>query len=290
MFRTRPLTEGLIFVALSFALALGIALAFPHADLARLMSALIPVTSVTIMTFTVFRRGQRKAMWQGIGLHRLGLRWWPVAIVIPFVLMAIAYGVALVLNVAELNNPSGLPGYLAANGVGMAINLLIGAIVIMGEEIGWRGFLLPRLQTALNGRPAALLTGFIHGLFHLPLILLTTVYDNVGSRWVIAPMVVLVITGGGVLYAWLRDQSQSVWPVAVAHNVVNTVFEAATIATIAASPVALAYVAGEGGLATCAAVWLVAGSLLLMKGQWTSPTAPSVSTVSGSPVAPAGSR
>jgi membrane protease YdiL (CAAX protease family) len=290
MFRTRPLTEGLIFVALSFALALGIALAFPHADLARLMSALIPVTSVTIMTFTVFRRGQRKAMWRGIGLHRLGLRWWPVAIVIPFVLMAIAYGVALVLNVAELNNPSGLPGYLAANGVGMAINLLIGAIVIMGEEIGWRGFLLPRLQTALNRRPAALLTGFIHGLFHLPLILLTTVYDNVGSRWVIAPVVVLVITGGGVFYAWLRDHSQSVWPVAVAHNVVNTVFELGTKATVAASPVALAYVAGEGGLATCAAVWLVAGGLLLMKGQWTSPTAPSVSTVKESPVAPAGSR
>jgi len=290
MFRSRPLTEGLIFVVLSYAMALGIALAFPHADLARLMSALVPVTAVTIMTFTVFRRGQRKAMWRGIGLNRLGLRWWPVAIVIPFVLMAIAYGVALVLNVAELNNPSGLPGYLAANGVGMVINLLIGAIVIMGEEIGWRGFLLPRLQTALNRRPAALLTGFIHGLFHLPLILLTTVYDNVGSRWVIAPVVVLVITGGGVFYAWLRDHSQSVWPVAVAHNVVNTVFELGTKATVTASPVALAYVAGEGGLATCVAVWLVAGVLLGMKSQWSSrrPTADPVAQESA--VDRAGSR
>jgi membrane protease YdiL (CAAX protease family) len=293
MFRTRPLTEGLIYVALSFAIALGIALAFPHAELARLMSALIPVTSVTIMTFTVFRRGQRKAMWAGIGLNRLALRWWPVAIVIPFVLMAIAYGAAVVLNVAEVNNPSGLFGWIAANGVGLVLNLVIGAIVIMGEEIGWRGFLLPRLQTAMNGRPAALLTGLIHGLFHLPLILLTSVYDNIGSRWVIAPVAVLVITGGGVTYAWLRDRSQSVWPVAVAHNVVNTVFELGSLAVVAASPVALAYVAGEGGLATAAAVWLVAGVLLGMKSQWNSrrPTAgpiveeiPSVvSSVAGPP-------
>jgi membrane protease YdiL (CAAX protease family) len=185
--------------------------------------------------------------------------------------MAIAYGAALVLDVAELNNPSGFPGWIMANGVSFLINLLIGATVIMGEEIGWRGFLLPRLQTALNRRPAALLTGFIHGLFHLPLILLTTVYDNVGSRWVIAPLAVLVITGGGVFYAWLRDHSASVWPVAVAHNVVNTVFELGTKATVAASPVALAYVAGEGGVATLAAVWLVAGALLLMKSQWISP-------------------
>jgi len=293
MFRTRPLTEGLIYVALSYAMALGIALAFPHAELARLMSALVPVTAVTIMTFTVFRRGQRRPLWQGIGLNRLGLRWWPAAIAIPFLLMAIAYGVALVLNVAELNNPAGLFDWMAANGAGFLINLAVGGIVIMGEEIGWRGFLLPRLQTALSGRSAALLTGFIHGLFHLPLILLTSVYDNIGSRWVIAPMVVVVITGGGVIYAWLRDHAQSVWPVAIAHQSVNTIFELGTLATLAASPVALAYVAGEGGLATCAAVWLVAGVLLGLKSQWSSrrPTAapspprvpPVVSEVAGPP-------
>ena len=96
MFRTRPLTESLIYVALSYAMALGIALAFPHAGLARMMTALVPVTAVTIMTFTVFRRGQRRTLWRGLGLNRLGLRWWPVALVIPVVLATIAYAVALV--------------------------------------------------------------------------------------------------------------------------------------------------------------------------------------------------
>ena len=41
--------------------------------------------------------------------------------------------------------------------------------------------------------------------------------------------------------------------------------------TIAASPVALEYIAGEGGFATAAAVWLIAGALLLAKSQWRGP-------------------
>ena len=44
------------------------------------------------------------------------------------------------------------------------------SVVILGEEIGWRGFLLPRVQELTDKRRAAVVTGFMHGLFHLPLI------------------------------------------------------------------------------------------------------------------------
>jgi len=271
MFRSRPIREAMIFVGLSFLIAVLIALALPHAELAVMLSALIPVFSVGIMTFTVFRRGERKAMWAGIGLQRAGWRWWPAAIAAPIVVVAIAYGVAVVFGVAELRSPAGLLPWLSANGIAFGINVLVAVIVIMGEEIGWRGFLLPRLQTALPRRSAAVVTGFIHGLFHLPLILLTTVYENIGSRWIVAPMVVVVITGGGVLYAWLRDHSGSVWPANVAYVTVNILFGVGASVTIAASPVALEYVAGEGGFATADAVWLIAGALLLAKSQWGGP-------------------
>ena len=271
MYRSRPIREAMIFVALSYLIAVLIAIAMPHGELTVMFSALIPVLSVGIMTFTVFHRGRRKAMWAGIGLQRAGLRWWPAAIAGPIIVVTLAYGMAVVLGVAELRAPAGFLPWLSGNGVSFAINLLVGAIVLMGEEIGWRGFLLPRIQTVLPRRSAAVVTGFIHGLFHLPLILLTTLYDNIGSRWIVAPMVVVVVTGGGVLYAWLRDHSGSVWPSDVAHVTVNTLFVLGGTATITASPVALAYVAGEGGFATAAAVWLIAGALLLVKSQWRGP-------------------
>ena len=97
---------------------------------------------------------------------------------------------------------------------------------IVGEEIGWRGYLLPRMQQLTSKRRAAVLTGFVHGCFHLPLILLATTYNTEGSRWVAAPVAVAVITAGGVFYAWIWDRAKTVWPVAIAHNAVNTVFDA----------------------------------------------------------------
>ncbi len=268
MFRSPPIREAMIFVGLSFLIAVAIALALPHAELGVMFSALIPVLSVAIMTFVVFRRGERKAMWASIGLQRTGWRWWPVAIVGPLIIVTLAYGAAVVSGFAELRSSAGLLGWISRNGGPFALNLLVVVVVIMGEEIGWRGFLLPRIQTVLRRRSAAVLTGFIHGLFHLPLILLTTVYDNVGSRWIVAPMVVVVITGGGVLYAWLRDHSRSVWPANVAHVTINIGFLLGSTVTVTDSPVAVAYIAGEGGFGTAAAVWLVAGALLLAKSQW----------------------
>jgi uncharacterized protein len=271
MFRSRPIREAMIFVGLSYLIAVLIALAMPRGELTVMLSALIPVLSVGIMTFTVFRRGSRKPMWAGIGLQRAGWRWWPAAIAGPVIVVAIAYGTAVVLGVADLRSPTGLLPWLSANGGSFVINVLVVLVVIMGEEIGWRGFLLPRIQTELRRRSAAVATGFIHGLFHLPLILLTTLYDNIGSRWIVAPMVVVVITGGGVLYAWVRDHSASVWPANIAHVTVNILFGVGSTATITASPVALEYIAGEGGFATAAAVWLIAGALLLAKSQWRGP-------------------
>jgi uncharacterized protein len=44
----------------------------------------------------------------------------------------------------------------------------------LGEEFGWRGFLLPRLTSRFGPTPATLLLGFIWTAWHLPLFLLHT--------------------------------------------------------------------------------------------------------------------
>jgi uncharacterized protein len=114
--------------------------------------------------------------------------------------------------------------------------------------------LLPRLQILLPRPKAALVTGLIHGVFHLPAILLTTTYDSVGNRLIVAPVVVATITFAGIFYGWLRDCSGTIWPVAIAHNTANVVFSLGASAAVTTSPAALAYTAGESGLATLLAV------------------------------------
>src|SRR6185436_3443798 len=89
----------------------------------------------------------------------------------------------------------------------------------------WRGFMLPRIQLLTTKRRAAVVTGFAHGLFHLPLILIATTYDAEGSRWLVAPVTVLVITAAGVFYAWIWDRSGSPWAVTLGHTTANLTFD-----------------------------------------------------------------
>ncbi|MEX5635036.1 CPBP family intramembrane glutamic endopeptidase [Parafrankia sp. FMc2] len=104
---------------------------------------------------------------------------------------------------------------LGRTGPDLLFGGVVFSVVILGEEIGWRGFLLPRLREVTSPRRAAVITGFLHGLFHVPLITLTTSYDSVGSPWLVAPIVVATITAAGVFYAWPWERSASIWPVAM---------------------------------------------------------------------------
>ncbi len=69
---------------------------------------------------------------------------------------------------------------------------LILAVVFLGEEIGWRGFLPLRLCELMPGRRAAVLTGACDAIFHVPLLILTTTYQYAGSRWIVAPTVTAI--------------------------------------------------------------------------------------------------
>lgn len=259
--------ETAAYLALTFALTLAIAVGLPDAGINVLLSVFVPVTAVGVLTFMT-PRGSRRAMWRSIGLGRAGLRSWPAALLIPVALCGAAYGVALAVGAGDLADIS----VSGKDAVSLTIGLAVGSVLFLGEEIGWRGYLLPRMQQLTGPRRGAVLTGFAHGCFHLPLILLATTYDTEGSRWYAAPAAVLTITAGGVFYAWLHDRSGTVWPVAIGHNAVNKVFDLGAAGVVTATPGSLAYVAGETGLATMGAATLLAVVLLRRSTVWGRPT------------------
>lgn len=263
---SRPLREVTTYLVIAFSLAIGIAVALPHAGLGVLLSAMIPITTVLAVTFAATPRGKRRELWGSFGLKRSGIRTWPFALLVPVVLAGAAYGAAVVLDVAELRDWDPRHGLLwwALNIVSTFATM---TVIFLGEEIGWRGYMLPRIQQLTSRRRAALVTGFAHGCFHLPLILIATTYDEFGSRWFVAPMVVAIITMGGVFYAYLWDRTGSVWPVAMAHGAINSAFGWGAAAVIG-SQSDLAYVAGESGIATFVVVALLATVLLARARVW----------------------
>lgn len=106
----------------------------------------------------------------------------------------------------------------------------INAVVSLGEELGWRAYLLPKLMAYFAGgtepanvsaaRRAALLVGLIHGVWHWPLFFLSTRLDS-GSAFPF-PLVYLVFTCSmSILLSWATLRSASVWPAAIGHGAIN---------------------------------------------------------------------
>lgn len=265
---SRPLREVTTYLVIAFSIAIGLALSMPHAGINRLLSALAPVAAVLVITFAATPRGKRRELWESFGLRRSGRSTWAFACLVPMLLAGSAYGVALAVGAADLQPFDVTAGGATRWGVNLLSSVAFMTVLFLGEEIGWRGYMLPRIQQLTSRRRAALVTGFVHGCFHLPLLLLATTYDAFGSRWVVAPMVVATITMGGVFYAYLWDMTGSVWPVSMAHGSVNLMFALGAGAVVARSEADLAYVAGESGIATFGAVAIVGAVLLVRARVW----------------------
>jgi membrane protease YdiL (CAAX protease family) len=93
-----------------------------------------------------------------------------------------------------------------------------------------------------------LLVGFLHGVWHLPLMLTTDYYHNSGNPLLVVPLFLVTLTLAGVFYGFLRLWTGSVWPVAIAHAMVNMAWEIMTEMTQTKSALVLEYVGGESGI------------------------------------------
>jgi uncharacterized protein len=125
--------------------------------------------------------------------------------------------------------------------------LAIGTLFALGEEIGWRGYMLPRLFS-FGVVPAMLIVGFLHGVWHLPIMLTTDYYHNTGNPLLVVPLFLVTLTLAGVFFGFIRIWTGSVWAVAIAHAAANTAWELMTEMTETKSPLVLEYVGGESGL------------------------------------------
>lgn len=114
-----------------------------------------------------------------------------------------------------------------------AVTVLLSAVFIpihlleLGEEIGWREYLLPKQIEHYGTHKAVLLNGALWGLAHLPLIYYGFNYslENPGAPWSNMAMMLLVCVVLGIILSYVMVLSGNVIYSAIIHGAVNIIGE-----------------------------------------------------------------
>jgi len=178
--------KAVIFAVLALALAL---VMFPFATnsfITKITYMWTPGIAVLVMLLVVTRDGFSKEGWKSLGLHRLGLSVWWIAFLAALLIGVIATAIVWATPLASFVMPDNPGGEVFGFLIG---GLIFGTLVIsMGEELGWRGYLLPRLLP-LGRTRALVLVGLIQAAWHMPLIFLTTaVYAPEANKLIVLPL------------------------------------------------------------------------------------------------------
>ena len=157
---------------------------------------------------------------------------------VPLAVGLISYGAAWGIGLAPFSPPATAPWPGAAPALRFGALLATDfvrdlprwGLLALGEEIGWRGYLLPRLIQSGLPRPV-LLSALVWGAWHVPSILWGG-YPAGPNRPVSALIIFVTLGAFGFVLARQRLESGSIWPPTLAHATWNSVlmqsFESAT--------------------------------------------------------------
>ena len=253
--RRHPLAA---FVGLTFAISWGIWLALivsstgittPAGAVLNAWAIAGPSIGAIVVAGMLGRTGVRDLV-AGLSPARSSTGWVVTALALPLVMVAIAILIAVaLLGAAAPTFSVALVGIIAVEFVRI---LIVGGP--LGEEIGWRGFALPRLQATRTAFDASVLLGVLWGLWHIPLYFVAgtgqfeTLRAGTDPAFAIGGFVGWTI-GLSVLFTWLFNGSRgSLLVVILFHAAVNlAVFLPALLGTT-----------GLVSLLNVAVTWIVA--------------------------------
>lgn len=190
-----------------------------------------PGVAALITTLWIARRPLKSLRLNTLGPRRYYLWAWflPFGLTVISGLLTVSLGIGRVdpeftlIRESMASTPGGdavPPGVIVLIQILFSILLapLINILFALGEELGWRGFLLPAL-IPLGQWKAIVLSGFIWGVWHAPAIVQGLNYPGYPIAGI--PMMIIFCILLGVILSWLYLNTGSPWVAALGHGAVN---------------------------------------------------------------------
>ena len=87
----------------------------------------------------------------------------------------------------------------------------------LGEEIGWRGFLVPELNKVVGFGGVSVISGLMWAAYHFPVLLFGD-YNKGAPAWYSLVCFTIMVVADSFILAWLTLRSRSLWPAAIFHG------------------------------------------------------------------------
>jgi membrane protease YdiL (CAAX protease family) len=180
-----------------------------------------PAIAAVIIVALTRGRSALEELFARIFRWRVSLKWYLGASLLPMLIILAVIPVQLLINPTAGLDPAFLVPLLPRLLLMLVGGTLFGMLIVAGEEIGWRGYALPRLLQRHKPLSASLIVGIGWGFWHLPLIWLfyADQYNPINAL-----LYALGFLAASVFYTWLHLRSNgSILIASLFHSVFDTV-------------------------------------------------------------------
>jgi membrane protease YdiL (CAAX protease family) len=209
------------FIAWSIWLTVGF-LAPGYFILTIIPGAWAPSISAILLAYLSDGKSGIRQLLNGLLKWRVGFQWY---LIVFFGIALIAYA-AKGINIlfgghpGQISLPRGAPfsAWPVIVPLVFFVNIFLGGP--LAEDIGWRGYILPKLRQRMSALNASLLIGVVWVLWHLPFYLFPegrVVVGDVPLLW-FAPLTI----AWSVLFAWVYVNTESILMPVLFHAAINT--------------------------------------------------------------------
>jgi len=171
-----------------------------------------PTLAALLMLALFGKRGELRDLLGRLRPRRSDLYWIGIALLLPLgvLLPAVLAYVLFGGRIADLQWGAIAPSFL--------LSILVSGL---GEELGWRGYALPRLQATYGALGTSAITGLLWAGWHLPVFCWAATQTG---AWLLVEyaLYALILVAYSVLFTWVYNATQgSLWPVVLLHAAVT---------------------------------------------------------------------